>query len=136
MRFTGKPFPTLTGFTVQPQSFELQFNTGIDPVAATDPQNWTLQQWNYRWSHKYGSDLYSVAEPEKVLAKKGDLKGDAIMIRSIQVLDQGRRVRIEVPEVIPAMQLMVRGTLRTTDKTELPVEYYGSINAVPGLAKR
>lgn len=136
VRFTGKPFPTLTGFTVQPQAFELQFNTALNPAAASDPQNWNLQQWNYRWSHKYGSDLYSVAEPEKVLGKKGDLKGDAITIRSIQVLDQGRRVRIEVPEVVPAMQLMVRGTLRTADGAELPVEYYGSINAVPRLAKR
>ncbi len=131
VRHVGKAFPTLTGFRVLRNGFELQFNTALEPTAAGDLQNWNLQQWNYDWSHRYGSDLYSVTDPEKVVAKKGELKGDSIAIRSVEILDQGRRIHLAVAGVAPAMQLMVRGSLKTADGADLPVEYYGTINAVP-----
>jgi hypothetical protein len=131
IRYTGKPFPTLAGFAVKPDAFELAFNMPLDRATVTDGQNWNVQQWDYRWSEHYGSDLYSVAEPGRLTGKKGELKGDHVTVSSVELTDGGRGVRLKVAGVRKAMQLMVRATLKTADGSELPVEYYGTINKVP-----
>ena len=131
IRYTGKPFPTLAGFVVKHDAFELRFNTPLDRATATDLQNWDAQQWDYLWGEHYGSDLYSVAEPGKLTGKKGELKGDHLTVSSVELTDGGLGVRLKVSGIRKAMQLMVRATLKTSDGTELPVEYYGTINAVP-----
>ena len=87
--------------------------TAMDPAALADVQNWDIQEWNYRWSERYGSDLYSVAEPGRVVAKKGALKGDVVGVKTVEIADEGRRVRLQVPGIRPAMQWMLRGTLKT-----------------------
>lgn len=131
IRYTGKPFPTLTGFAVKHDAFELRFNTPLDRATAADVQNWNVQQWNYLWSQHYGSDLYSVTNPGKLSGKKGELKGDVVAVGSAELIDGERGVRLKVVGVRTAMQLMVRATLKTAEGMELPVEYYGTINAVP-----
>lgn len=131
VRYTGKPFPTLTGFAVKRDGFELRFNTPLDRAAAADLQNWDAQQWNYRWSEHYGSDLYSVVDPDRVIGKKGELKGDPVTVEAVEVSDDGQVARLRVSAVRKAMQLMVRGALKTSEGADLPVEYYGTINEVP-----
>ncbi|HTI72954.1 MAG TPA: hypothetical protein VMF06_23475, partial [Candidatus Limnocylindria bacterium] len=103
----------------------------IDAATAQDSQNWNIQWWNYLWSHHYGSDIYSVQDPTKIVAKKGELKGDAVPVSGIRLSADGRTVSIPVKDVRPVMQLMVKATLKTATGADLPVEYYGTINAVP-----
>ena len=131
VRYTGKSMPMLSGFRVTHTGFELDFNTPLDKSAAQDPQNWNIQWWNYLWSHHYGSDLYSVLDPKKVVGKKGELKGDLLPVSGIKLSANGRTVSVAVPDVRPAMQLMVKAALKTAVGAELPIEYYGTINAVP-----
>ena len=131
IRYTGKPFPTLTGLVVAQDAVELHFSTPLDPAATEDPQNWDLQQWNYRWSERYGSDLYSVREPGKIIGKKGELKGDALAVQGVKLSGDGRFVRLQIAGIRPVMQLMLRGNLKTATGEALPLEYYGTINAVP-----
>ena len=106
-------------------------NVPLDRASATDVQNWDVQQWDYHWSEHYGSHLYSVAEPGKLTGKKGELKGDHLTVSSVELADGGRGVRLNVAAIRKAMQLMARATLKSFDGTELPVEYYGTINVVP-----
>ena len=132
VRYTGAAFPRLTGFHVRADGFELEFDEPVDAAIAADPGNWDIQAWNYRWSHRYGSELYSVKDPGHVTGKKGELKGDVLGLRRIAVGKGGRRVRIETAErPTPAMQLMVRGQLQAATGTPMPMEYYGTVNAVP-----
>ena len=132
IRYTGATMPRLTACHVRKDGLELEFNEPLDPAAARDVGNWDVQQWNYLWSHKYGSELYSVKDPSKVTGKKGDLKGDAVGLREIVVDRDGRRVRLRTESgPRPVMQLMVRGRMKTAAGAELPVEYYGTVNAVP-----
>jgi hypothetical protein len=130
VRYTGKPVPRLVGVRVQRDGYELRFNEAVDPAIARDPQNWNLQEWNYLWSRRYGSDLYSVAEPGRVTGKKGALKGDEIAVRSVEVTDGGRRLRIGTAERRPVMQWMLKAALRTSAGADFTVEYYGTVNAV------
>lgn len=95
------------------------------------PRNWNLQQWNYKWSRHYGSDLYSVADPTRVTGPKGSLKGDPIEVKSVEVRDGRKRLVLATTSRRPVMQWMLKAALRTADGAELPVEYYGTLNAVP-----
>jgi hypothetical protein len=131
VRSTGTEFPTLTGFRVVHDGFELDFNTPLDRTAAMDPQSWDVQWWNYLWSYKYGSDLYSIARPGEKTGRKGELKGDAATVEAIQLDPSAQHVKLVVSHVPIAMQLAIRGTLKTQIGTELPLEYYGTINAIP-----
>jgi hypothetical protein len=131
VRSTGTEFPTLTGFRVVHDGFELDFNTPLDRTAAMDPQSWDVQWWNYLWSYKYGSDLYSIARPGEKTGRKGELKGDAATVEAIQLDPSAQHVKLVVSHVPIAMQLAIRGTLKTRTGAELPLEYYGTINAVP-----
>lgn len=132
VRYTpGKPFPTLEGFRVEHDALVLQFNAPLDSSAVADTGNWSVQWWNYRWSKSYGSDLYSPNDPKKQVGKKGELKGENLPIHRATLDSDGRTVRLNVAQVQPVMQLMVRASLKWADGKELPVEYYGTINRVP-----
>ncbi len=131
IRYTGQPYPTLTGLVAAHDALELHFSAPMERAAAEDLQNWDLQHWNYRWSEHYGSDLYSVTEPGKIIGKKGELKGEALAVKGAKVSGDGRFVRLQVPGLRPVMQLMLRGTLKTASGAPLPLEYYGTLNAVP-----
>jgi hypothetical protein len=112
--------------------FELQFNEPIDRNLASDPGNWDVQAWNYTWSHKYGSDLYSIKDPTRTTGKKGELKGDVLAIKAVEVTKDGKNAFIRTAEPpTPAMQLMVRAKLSNAAGVALPLEYYGTVNAVP-----
>jgi hypothetical protein len=131
VRYTGKAMPMLTGFKVTRTGFDLEFDAPLDRAAAEDVQNWDIQWWNYLWSSQYGSDIYSAHDPTRVVGKKGELKGDAVPIGGIHLANDGRRLSLAVQGVKPVMQLMVKATLKTAAGAELPIEYYGTINAVP-----
>jgi hypothetical protein len=131
IRCTGKPMAGLTGVRVLHQGVELSFNAPLDSATAADPQNWNVQWWNYLWSRKYGSDLYSVAEPKRVTGRKGELRGDPVAVDQIKVSDDGQTVTLLFREVRPVMQWMLKAALKTAKGADLPVEYYGTINAVP-----
>jgi hypothetical protein len=72
-----------------------------------------------------------VQDPKRIVGKKGELKGDAVPVSGIRLSADGRTVSLDINGIRPAMQLMVKASLKTAAGAELPVEYYGTINAVP-----
>ena len=92
VRYTGKPFETITALHVGHDTLTLGFNVALDRATATDPGSFDIQQWNYRWSEKYGSDLYSVTDPSKVVGKKGELKGERVSFTAVQLSPDGKTV--------------------------------------------
>lgn len=130
VRPTGKALSLPVGFRATREGIELDFNTDLDAASVADLQNWNVQWWNYRWSHRYGSDLYAVSDPNRVVAKKGEMKGEPVPIRSVALGSNRRTVRMSVDGMRPVMQLMIRGGLKTDTGASLPVEFYGTINAL------
>jgi hypothetical protein len=127
----GKEFPCLDGVRVAKDGVELHFNTELDPASVADLGNWNVQWWNYRWSKSYGSDLYSVLDPKKVVGKKGELKGDPFPLAAAVLSSDARTIRLKANTMQPVMQLMIRAQLKRAGGAEFPVEYYGTINRVP-----
>jgi hypothetical protein len=131
VRYTGKRINSLAAFHVRHDELELTFTTPLDRAMATDAQNYSVQQWNYRWSKEYGSDLYSVSEPNRVTGKKGDLRGDEVPIQSTRLSKDGKTVFLGISGLQPVMQMAVKAKLKAADGAELPLEFFNTINRVP-----
>jgi azurin len=135
VRFTGG-VPVPVACEARDNGVRLRFDTPIDAALAADAANHFAQCWNYRYSAAYGSPEYSL--------RYADTPGhDPIEIRSAQVLDGGRTLFLELPQLQPANQihLHVRVTadrahdlFLTTHALGEPFTEFPSYTAIPKQA--
>ncbi len=131
VRYTGKPFASVKSMHVRPGGLEITLTMPVEKGSALDLQNYNLQHWNYKWSEKYGSDLYSVRDPSKIIGKKGDLKGEAVGLASVDLSPDGHKLFLHIPTLTPAMQMLTQFNLKLAQGGDLPVEIYHTINRIP-----
>ncbi|MBK8094612.1 MAG: heme-binding domain-containing protein [Verrucomicrobiaceae bacterium] len=95
VRFTGGDKPVPVGFEARDNGVLLRFN---HPVKNTDAAQFFAQCWNYKYGPQYGSPEYSVKYP--------DTPGhDPLEVRSVQQLDGGKTLFLEIPQIITASQI-------------------------------
>ncbi len=125
VRYTGKPTHLVTGARVRDDGLELTFNFAVAEESAGNPDNYRIEQWNYRWLPRYGSDNWSVVDPNK----KGK---DAVRIAAVERTRDGHGVFLKIPDLQPANQLHLRLTLRPQSGEALfEEELYWTINGFP-----
>ncbi|NUN97432.1 MAG: hypothetical protein HUU16_14815, partial [Candidatus Omnitrophica bacterium] len=56
IRYTGGKAYVPVGFAVLQNGVRLRFSCELDPDTAADPENFSAEVWNYRWSGAYGSE--------------------------------------------------------------------------------
>ncbi|QNN22967.1 hypothetical protein HED60_12045 [Planctomycetales bacterium ZRK34] len=97
VRYTGGDYPYPIDYQTRNNGIMLTFAT---PRSAdySDAKRWFAQQWNYRYASNYGSAEYSATMPDQP-------GHDPVEIRSIQRLDDGKRLFIEIPQLQPIQQL-------------------------------
>ncbi|HCN76474.1 MAG TPA: heme-binding domain-containing protein [Verrucomicrobiales bacterium] len=98
VRFTGGDKPVPVAFEARDNGLLIRFNQAVkDADAATC----FAQCWNYKYGPQYGSPEYSV--------KYADTPGhDPLEVRSVQKLDGGKALFLEIPQIVPANQIHVR----------------------------
>ena len=121
VRATGKPFCLPVGFTVIENKIRIEFSQPLDKSTVADLNNWQIEQWNYRWSQDYGSDHYSVKNPDKV-------GHDSLVALSADLGEDGKTVVLTFEHVQPVMQMNVRANLETAAGSPVPVDIYNTIN--------
>ncbi len=95
VRFTGGEKPVPIGFEARDNGVLLRFN---QPVKDADDATCFAQCWNYRYGPQYGSPEYSV--------KYADTPGhDPLEVRSVQKLDGGKTLFLEIPQIVTASQI-------------------------------
>ena len=95
VRFTGGGKPVPVGFEARDNGVLIRFT---QPVKAADAASGFAQCWNYHYGPQYGSPEYSV--------KHADTPGhDPLEVRSVQTLDGGRTLFLEIPQLLPAGQI-------------------------------
>jgi azurin len=95
MRFTGGDKPVPAAFEARDNGVLLRFN---QPVKDADAATCFAQCWNYKYGPQYGSPEYSV--------KYADTPGhDPLEVRSVQKLDGGKTLFLEIPQIVPAGQI-------------------------------
>ncbi|MFO1483493.1 MAG: plastocyanin/azurin family copper-binding protein [Verrucomicrobiaceae bacterium] len=98
VRFTGGDKPVPVGFEARDNGVLLRFN---QPVKNADAATCFAQCWNYRYGPQYGSPEYSV--------KYADTPGhDPLEVRSVQKLDGGKTLFLEIPQIVTASQIHLR----------------------------
>ena len=121
VRFTGETTPLPVGLAVHSNGIKLTFSKPIDRDTANDPDNWSAEQWNYRWAKEYGSKDWSVKDP----AVQGR---DAVTIKSAKLLADGRSVFLEIPGIQPVMSMTLRYNLDTADGKIFKGDFHLTVN--------
>jgi hypothetical protein len=133
VRYTGKPVHMPTAIKVQKTSLAITFTNPLEAVSAVDDQNWAIDQWNYQWTKNYGSKMYSIKNPAKVVGdkKQGEFGGDVIAIKAIKLSADKKTVFIGIAGLKPVMQSRIRFNIKAADGTVLKQELFHTINRVP-----
>ncbi len=76
------------------------FGEPLEPSTVQDSNNWSAQQWNYRYAADYGSADYKVSAP-------GQQGHDEVDIASVTLMADRHQVFVEIPEIQPVMQLAI-----------------------------
>jgi hypothetical protein len=105
VRYTGAKPAWPVAFRAGAKGLSIDFPEPLDPEAAQDLDRWAAEQWNYRYSEKYGSPDLSVSSPET----EGH---DLVEIRKAALSADGRSVLLEIPGLKPVHQLRIRYNLR------------------------
>ena len=122
IRYTGGAGRYVTETRVTSDGLEFVFNFPVDE-AASDPARYEVSRWNYRWERRYGSDDWSVEDPERA-------GRDVVPVEAAQV--DGRRVRLTLPDMRPADQMLVRMRVPSAEGGVLQEAMYLTVHTVPG----
>lgn len=124
VRYTGKPVRDVAAMHVTKTGIDLTFTVPLDRKSAGDPDSYSIERWNYRWTKRYGSPEYKVSDPEKT-------GHDKVEVKSAKVSADGRTVSLEVPGIRPVMQMRINLGVEAADGTAMKVEIDSTINKVP-----
>ena len=123
VRYTGGPMHLPIGFAIQSNGIRVTFSQPLDRPLAENSDSFGIQQWNYRWSEKYGSPDLSVANP----GKEGR---DDVPIKSASLEQDGRSVFLEIPGLRPVMEMEIQYNLKFTDAKTVRGAVYTTINRI------
>ena len=121
VRFVGGALRQPTRYATRPGELELTFDVKLDRELATDPESYSLEQWNYLWSKNYGSKDWSVRESKK----NGR---DKVVVRTAKLLPDGRTVVLHVLGLARAMQFELKYDLDDDDGSLIRGTLAGTIN--------
>ncbi|MFH5834368.1 DUF6797 domain-containing protein, partial [Halalkalibaculum sp. DA384] len=65
IRYTGGEGFVMDAVNVRSNGIAITFNQQLDAEIATQASNYMIKQWNYRWKERYGSEDWSVKNPEQ-----------------------------------------------------------------------
>ena len=121
VRYTGQPVEMPVELHVYTNGVVLAFSEALSARTAGDPQNYSVHIWNYRWTSTYGSDDYSVADP--------NAKGrDTLEVTAARVSKSGRSVFLSVSGLRPVMQMGIKYNVETASGHALNQSVYSTIN--------
>ena len=123
VRYTGKPLHLPVAVDTKKGGLELHFTEPLDPVSATNPDNYSLNQWTYPWSSQYGTrgKIYSINHP-------GQTGSDTVAIQSIQLSNDRKTVSLSIPTLRQDLAQTTLGTL-----PNLPDMIESSMGLVMGI---
>ena len=128
VRFTGKPVYLPDSLHVTDKGIRIGFTSAVETASASNVENYSMEQWNYKWTKGYGSPDFKVSNPEE----KGR---DPIEIKSVTVSPDRKSVLLEIPGLQCVDQYRIKLNIHAEDGSELPKEITGTINAVAPEAK-
>lgn len=122
VRYTGKLSTLPRELVPMDSGVLLRFDVRLDPKAATNPDQYSVESWGYRRSYQYGSAQYK---------NNGDVGVDWHVPSSAYLSEDGRAVFIGVPGMEPAMQLRVGWSLQSAAGESFAKSAYTTPRSLP-----
>jgi mono/diheme cytochrome c family protein len=119
VRYTGQPVHMARELHFVRDGIVVGFTDPLDPASATDPGNYDVKAWNYRWSVNYGSPDFKL---------NGQEGRDTWSVTSATLSADRKCVFLKIPEVQRVMQLHVVFHLLAADGAELENFVHGTIH--------
>ncbi len=112
VRYTGKSVQVPLGFHTYNNGVLVKFSESVDKSTVETVANHFAQSWNYRYSSAYGSPEFS--------ARHAGMRGhDRVDITSAHVVNDGRSLFLEIPDLQPVSQLHLRLQINPDSVQEL-----------------
>ncbi|HVR35163.1 MAG TPA: hypothetical protein VMS21_04860, partial [Methylomirabilota bacterium] len=128
VRYTGQPVYSVRDLKVDREGLHLTFTQPMKFESATDAENYFAQHWNYRRSSAYGSPELSPSNPDR-------RERDTLQISKARLSADGRIVTLEVPNLQPVDQLLIKFNIEAHDGTRIRQETLQTIHAIPDRAR-
>ena len=128
VRYTGAPVTMPVELHVLKDGVQLQFTGPLDAASATDPQNYDLKRWNYKWTGNYGSDDFKVSD-----GAKGK---DDVPVEKATLSPDKKTLTLKLPNMSPAMQMRIKFKIQSADGKPCEQEIHNTIHRVPGMAAK
>ena len=120
LRYVGGEAGIPVGWEARNNGILLRFASAVKPDPAVAP---FAQCWNYHYSAAYGSPEYSL--------RYSDTPGhDPLEVRSVQVLDGGKALFVEIPQLSPAGQVHLSIPLKSEFEEVPTVELFATVHAL------
>jgi hypothetical protein len=103
---------------------EITFTDPLDKAVAAEADNYTVEWFNVKRTSGYGSPEFKVSKPEE----KGH---DPVEVKSVKVSEDGRKVTLELAQIQPVTNMIIKYKLKAADGTAMSHEIDNTINAVP-----
>ncbi len=120
VRYTGKKAFLPVSFHPHYNGIKITFSERLDKNAARDVTKYFLQQWNYEYSNRYGSPEYSVRQP-------GKIGHDRMDVKSVHLLGDQRTIFIEIPDIVPVMQMHINARLKGPKGEDFLLDIYPTL---------
>jgi glucose/arabinose dehydrogenase len=123
VRYTGAKANLPIDLKVRPGQVAITFSDALDKSFATDPDNFNVEQWNYRWTENYGSPQIKVSNPKQ----QGH---DAVEVDEAHLSPDGKTVTLKIDKLAPVMQMKIQYNLKTADGSAMKSAIWNTINVV------
>ena len=124
VRYTGKKVYFPEELHVTDAGVEIKFTNPLDAATAGDAQNYSIEQYNYRWTKEYGSADYKVSNPEQ----KGR---DPVDVKGVKLSDDHKSVLLLIPGLKPVDQMEIKLNINAEDGSPVVNRITNTINVVP-----
>ena len=123
VRYTGKTLTMQNGLHITDKGVRVDFTAPLDPATAGDAANYSVIQYNYRWTSAYGSDKYKVSDP----GQKGN---DPVEVKAAVLSADKKSVLLEIEGLKPVMQMEIKMNIKAADGNPVPEKVGNTINVV------
>ncbi|NBY35838.1 MAG: hypothetical protein EBQ59_00040 [Verrucomicrobia bacterium] len=109
-----------------------------------DVTSWNVEIWNYIWSSAYGSPDISTVETKAAATELGNdgkmqfskeqmaqRKHDTLVVKSAKLLPGRKSVLLEVADLRPAMQMLLKYDLKTLEGKDVSGQIVNTIHVLP-----
>jgi hypothetical protein len=124
LRYTGKPCRMIDSVYVTPTGLRLVFSFPVDSQTMGQRENWKAEMWNYHWSKRYGSDQFSVLEPDR----KGR---DSLSLTAAVSGEDKKTVDLTIPNLRVCDQVFLSLNLRDQSGEPFTEQIYLTVHAIP-----